>query len=343
MGPPESQSCLEICEWQDLLDSLRIHHSLFGDLIIESAFVVPMEEPWPRRLWGRGLARLVYDISFWKKHLALAPERRELLSALGFVWGRLASEYTLVVEALLVFRDIHGDLLVPRSFVCPSSPPWPPSVWSMPLGRRVSMIRTRGDYLKDGLVRWHQLESMGFVWEARDAEWDRVLGACAVYSRYHGHLNVPRAFEVPLDDAWPRHLAGLKLGIAINNMRANKSFLSRHPHRLLELERLGFVQDTRAFAFDVVCETLATFKQIYNHTRVPQRFVVPTCEPWHPSSWNLPLGRRVFMIRTRGDFVRGLPERIDRLDQLGFEWNPNRGRLLKDLSKASSSSRLSTD
>ena len=88
--------------WGQLLAAIRLYHAIHGDLLVEDGWCVPREPPWPHQLWGKRLARLVYDMGFWQTHVAQFPARRADLEKLGFVWGRLQSEYNLVVEALLV-------------------------------------------------------------------------------------------------------------------------------------------------------------------------------------------------------------------------------------------------
>ena len=45
-----------------------------------------------------------------------------------------------------------------------SEAPWPGEVWGLKLGRRVSNIRQRGDYIKNEPERRAELDTMGFRW-----------------------------------------------------------------------------------------------------------------------------------------------------------------------------------
>ena len=68
--------------------------------------------------------------------------------------------------ALLVYKEAHGDLQVPRVFVVPSGAPWPEEAWGMKLGHRVNQIRDREDYVKDHPERRAELDALGFRWSA---------------------------------------------------------------------------------------------------------------------------------------------------------------------------------
>ena len=58
------------------------------------------------------------------------PERVAELNKLGFIWERLQPEWNLVLEALISYLSLHGDLLVPTTFVVPhDSEHYPKATW----------------------------------------------------------------------------------------------------------------------------------------------------------------------------------------------------------------------
>ena len=73
--------------------------------------------------------------------------------------------------ALTTYKEVHGDLLVTRAFVVPSSAPWAEETWGMRLGSVVNMIRSHGYYLRgeDAAERRAWLDEMGFRWRAGGA------------------------------------------------------------------------------------------------------------------------------------------------------------------------------
>ena len=197
-------------------------------------------------LAGVDLDAAVYDMAFYQAHLAGRRDRQDELRAIGFCWGRLQPEYNLVVEALIVFKERFGDLMVPSLFVVPRDDGWPDGCVGMPLGRRVRQIRERNDYLGDDLSRWATLEEMGavpawlarrrplassplslsraaaappprrarslagFVWSPREATRVAVDEALATYEVLYGTDRVPRSYVVADDDGrFPEKCRGL--------------------------------------------------------------------------------------------------------------------------------------
>jgi len=305
--------------WKPLLESLRIYYSQHGDCVIDNSFTVPFEEPWPEELRGEKLARLVYNMDFWKTHIAPYPNRRPELNELKFIWGRLQPEYNLVVEALLVFKEIEGHLNVPSKFVVPCNQLWPKSVWRLKLGYLVSDIRCRNRFVGDDGGKWFQLQSMGFVWEASDVKWERFFSALQMYVDTTGNALIPRSFLVPREDPWPLNLWGYKLGIAVYNVRSKGTYVNDRPERIRALNQLGFVWDPGEYAFEQFLEALNVFKQIHGHTRVPQQYICPESDAWPSHLHGYRLGARRHTIRLRGDLVKNYPDRRVRLELLGFE------------------------
>ena len=93
------------------------------------------------------------------------PERREWLDEIGFVWDVFERRWEATQTALTVYKEEHGDLLVPQAFVIPPSAPWAEETWGMKLGSIVNDIRHQGQYLRDDKPERKQwLDEMGFRW-----------------------------------------------------------------------------------------------------------------------------------------------------------------------------------
>ena len=97
---------------------------------------------------------------FVKEH----PERRATLDAMGFVWDEFERRWELVRDALAVYKELHDDLQVPKTFVVPSAAPWPAEAWGLKLGHRVSDIRSQEHFVKEHPERRAELDAMGFRW-----------------------------------------------------------------------------------------------------------------------------------------------------------------------------------
>ncbi len=74
--------------------------------------------------------------------------------------GRLL-QYEKIEVALLAYKSLHGDMLVPTMFVVPRSVEYPEDVWDMKLGAVVTSIRSKGIYAS----KHNRLREIGFKFE----------------------------------------------------------------------------------------------------------------------------------------------------------------------------------
>eukprot|EP00937_MAST-01D_sp_MAST-1D-sp2_P002301 g2301.t1 len=157
--------------WTESCAALKVYGEICGDLKVPAHFVVPSEAPWPAQHWGMPLGERVIGIR-QGRYVEGCPARREQLDALGFVWSVSDRTWEEVHAVLQAYRDLHGDLFVPNTFVVPSEAPWPEVAWGLKLGVSVWNIRHRGSYVNakdEGVKRRAQLDRLGFVWRAADA------------------------------------------------------------------------------------------------------------------------------------------------------------------------------
>ena len=160
-------------KWQRVLQALQAYKQVHGDLEVPCTqlFVVPSEAPWPEEAWGMQLGAMVGRIRRTDEYVKDYPERRAQLDALGFAWDAVSERrWEEVRTALLVYKEVHGDLEVPTRFLVPSEAQWPEKAWGMPLGRRVQGIRSQNVYmLEDHPERRAELGALGFRWGSRQA------------------------------------------------------------------------------------------------------------------------------------------------------------------------------
>jgi hypothetical protein len=62
------------------------------------------------------------------RYVSGSSARRDALDALGFVWGRLQSRFNLLLEALVIYKQLYNTVEVPFIFVVPDEDPWPEAV-----------------------------------------------------------------------------------------------------------------------------------------------------------------------------------------------------------------------
>ncbi len=105
-----------------------------------------------------------------KAYLKANPGATEKLKAIGFEFdGKVAAndaKFNNVYNALVRYKDLNGDLLVPQPFVVPEgSADWPEETWGLRLGARVNAIRSQGTFVKTNPARKDLLNELGFEWE----------------------------------------------------------------------------------------------------------------------------------------------------------------------------------
>ena len=154
------------------LSTLRRLQPQKQPLTVPTSFVVPDCDPWPESTRGLPLGKNLVTIRT-KSFLKNNPGAKEKLEALGFELdgkapGKVAAHDTRfqnVYDALVTYKDLYGDLLVPQPFVVPeNTSEWPENTWGLRLGARVNAIRSQGTFVNTNPDRRQQLDNLGFVW-----------------------------------------------------------------------------------------------------------------------------------------------------------------------------------
>jgi hypothetical protein len=156
------------------------------------------------------------------------------LEAAGLDLGEVG--WAKVKAALLTYKRLAGNLLVPRPFVVPHNhPKWPESTWGINLGRVTGSIRNDGSFKNHK----QELVDMGFDF-AKQANplaipWEVVEAALLAYKGLEDHLVVPDGFVVPHGDPkWPESTWGVRLGRIVANIRYN-GYRFAHRQELLAM------------------------------------------------------------------------------------------------------------
>ena len=338
--------------YESAFEALRAYHNIHGDLVIPRRFRVPSQASFPKEWHGIDLSSSVYNMKWWQKHVKSKPDRVAELNKLGFVWERLQPEWNLILEALITYSSIYGDVLVPNKFVVPQGDDqWPKATWKIPLGSCVYRIRARNDFLRgcNAASRREQLDGLGFVWDVHEHRF-RIfyaalrhyakLESCGAYSRGRPKpLKIPSTFFVPADEEWPKELWNFPLGVKCTAVRQKELYTKDKPDRKQALGDIGFHWGGNAdLGWLEVVHAAAIYSRINNRNlNVPYHFVVPAPLndeidpdewPWPKHLWGLPLGQRLKDVRTKGAYLSGAEaeKRRRQLDALGFTWKPKRGR-----------------
>lgn len=343
------------------LQVLTAYHVQHNDLVLPRRFLVPATDDYPKEWHGVDLPATVYTMRWWQLHVRQHTDRVAELNALGFVWERLQPEWNLILEALITYSALYGDVMVPVSFVVPHGDvDFPKATWGIALGKCVYRMRLRHDFLKGpkGATRRSQLNQLCFIWDVKEYVFEKFCATLVHYAKmqqqqqqYNGalfekSLKIPSTFCVPSDSSWPRGLWGYPLGAKCTAVRQKGLYVKGDAQRQARLEQIGFSWKGNASRgwYEVV-HAAAIYSQIHNrvldvpsHYRVPgppelqsEAFYVGHNDaswPWPEHLWDFPLGQRLKDVRLKGAYLKGSdgPKRRAQLDALGFVWNPKRGR-----------------
>ncbi len=231
------------------------------------------------------------NLGFWvsnqrNREKELTPDQLTRLNRLDFSWDPLADKWEQGFALLQKFYQREGHCRVPR--------------WHEEDGFNFGAWVNTQRYYKENLTpdRLKRLKSMGFLWDARDVKWENGFAALRQFNQREGHCRVSMGHE---ED-------GLNLGAWVSTQRTRKKGLT--PDRLKRLKSIGFVWDAREVKWENGFAALRQFNQREGHCRVPRL---------HEED-GLKLGGWVSAQRTR---KKGLtPDRLKRLNRLGFSWDP---------------------
>ena len=217
---------------------------------------------------------------------SLTPNRLNRLNSLGLSWDPIAEYWEQNFAALQKFHKREGHCRVVSVH----------KVDGLKLGEWV--IRQRGQKDKLTPEQIKRLNSLGFIWDPIAEQWEQAFAALQKFRKRERHARVPQMHQ---ED-------GLKLGTWMNNQRNRKDRLT--PEQIKRLNSLGFGWDLRAEQWEQAFAALQKFHKREGHCRVPESHQVE----------GLKLGLWVAGHRYRKD--RLTPDRLKRLNSLGFSWDP---------------------
>ncbi|KAL3780706.1 hypothetical protein ACHAW5_003536 [Stephanodiscus triporus] len=243
-----------------------------------------------------------------------------ILDGMGFVWDTGERNFVRFVNALRHYDRLEGGggggdnspsssssstsmssspsrrerrtrVRVPSKFVVPRGIEngWPSDLWDYPLGAKTMAVRQKELYVVGHPHRKRVLEDLGFRWQVGNAAlgWLDVVHAAAIYSQMHG-----RALNVP------------------------SSFEVPAPPPIVPPHVVA----------------VADGEDDYDGGAAGDAATAAGCLdawPWPERLWGLKLGQRLKDVRLKGAYLKGPDAQLRKaqLDNLGFVWNPKRGRM----------------
>jgi hypothetical protein len=216
----------------------------------------------------------------------LNPIQVSRLDQLNFSWDPHDEQWEEGFAALLKFHKQEGHCQVTRGTV----------VNELNLGSWVLKQRQKKQKLSPNQVK--RLEGLGFNWDPITNQWEKGFESLQAFRKKHGHCNVAANLIVNK----------LALGTWVGSQRAKSKRLSAEQVR--RLDSLGFIWDPIAEQWEEHFEALQKFLKREGHCRVSQS---------HKED-GINLGTWAGTQRTRKS--RLAPDRIRRLNSIGFSWDP---------------------
>ena len=142
--------------------------------------------------------------------------------------------------------------------------------------------------------------------------WAKRFNELVEYKKEYGHCLVPLNWK--LNPALAHWVKRQRYQYRIMNEGKHSSMT---PERLEALQALSFTWDSHSVAWLERWHELAEFKQWYGHPNVPKHYP----ENRQLAIW-VKCQRRQYMLCASGQYSNMTPDRIERLNSLGFVFNP---------------------
>jgi len=197
---------------------------------------------------------------------------------------RLGSSWDEWFGRLRVFKEREGHCRVPRT-------------GGYPLGIWVKSQRRRKENLSRDRIR--RLDAIGFVWDPHHEQWEEGFDYLLQFKEREGHCRVPARMSE----------GGYPLGRWVGTQRSEKEKLSSD--RIKRLDTIGFVWDVLHEQWEEGFGYLLQFKEREGHCKVSKLM----------SEGGYNLGWWVSAQRMNREVLT--PDRIQRLDAIGFVWDPH--------------------
>ena len=237
---------------------------------------------------NRSLGSWVGNQRMVMKKGKLSDDQVKLLEKIGFIWDARSAFWEKMFNALSEYNNKNGHANVPCQYS------------QFPILAR--WVNTQRTIWKKGLLpqeKIKRLDELSFDWSPTVSSAETMFSALSEFKKKHGHCNVPRSYpENPSLAVW----VGTRR-VLMKNSRLDAEQIRR-------LDELGFEWDRNFYdkSWDTNYAALCSFKEANAHCNVPQSYST--------------LGRWVSKQRQRRRKGQ-LPEvKINRLDDIGFTWEP---------------------
>ena len=221
----------------------------------------------------------------------LDAEKIKRLDELGFVWEPDQQFWESQFQELVSYKKEHGDCLVPDR-------------WreNKRLAAWVNSQRTQKNKGELDAEKIKKLDELGFVWNALEQLWEDRFQELVSYKKEHGDCLVPQSWK-----------ENKPLGSWVKTQRKFRKKDKLDAEKIKRLDELGFIWEPDQQFWENRFQELVSYKKEHGDCLVPQSWK----ENKQLASWVK--NQRTFRKEDKLD-----AQRIKRLDELGFVWEPDK-------------------
>jgi superfamily II DNA or RNA helicase len=245
----------------------------------------------PNGYADQDLAGWVARLRQRKKLGGLSQDEITRLDALGFCWDmkavrleELGARFERMLGRLHEFANREGSCRVLEKHGDKEL---------MTFISKLRLLRKRGKLTPELIA---QLDTIGFSWGPVSEDFEERFERLRRFSDREGHSRIPKGY------------AERELATFVGTLRSRRKRGTLSEEQIERLDALGFSWDPYADDFKEMFGKLLLFKEREGHCRVPKD--------------NPELGNFVDSLRQRRKQGRLSREYVERLDALGFSWDP---------------------
>ncbi|MDC0613604.1 Helicase associated domain protein [Akkermansiaceae bacterium] len=265
-------------QWEFQFQKLVAYIQEYGDCLI------------PRSWKDRAFSSWVGTQRGLKRKGMLSAYKTKRLDDIGFVWDLLQHEWEIQFQAIIAYKEEHGNCLVPAK-------------WSNNK-KLANWVGNQRQFKRKGILdadKEQRLEKIGFIWEPDQHEWEIQFQALIAYKRENGDCLVPIRGE------------DKKLGSWVNKQRNKKKLGKLNSDKTKRLNEIGFIWNARSKKLDRWEEQfkkLLAYKEEHGDCLVTIGWKDKQLSGW------------IKVQRQTKQSGKLSADRIKRLDELDFVWDP---------------------
>jgi hypothetical protein len=219
----------------------------------------------------------------------LSSDRLEKLNSLNFIWDALDEKWERGFKSIKSFKLREGHFRIPKGFLEDG----------VNINNWMHVQKRQRNVLSEDKIR--RLDEIGFVWDPLQEKWNEGLIALLKFKKREGHCNVS---TYHLED-------GFELGAWVSIRRRLRQKNKLAADKISQLNDLGFSWDSFEEKWEVGFQALLIFKNREGNFDIPPKHIENGIKLY---SW---------IISQRCNRLKLSEDRIRRLDEINFVWDPN--------------------